>query len=165
MTAPAPGPVTPSPSIRTRRLTPDDLPLMRALNGMFGEVFGEPDTYTGDPPSDAYLRELLADPTFIALVAIDGDRVVGGLVAYEMRKFERRRSEVYVYDLGVVESHRRRGIATTLLQWTTRHAASRGAHAVMIQADRGDTPAINLYTKLGRREDIHHFDLHLPAAE
>jgi aminoglycoside 3-N-acetyltransferase I len=37
---------------------------------------------------------------------------VGGLIAYELEKFERARSELYIYDLAVAEDHRRRGVAT-----------------------------------------------------
>ena len=36
-----------------------------------------------------------------------GDEVVGGLAAYELRKFEQARSEFYLYDLAVSEAHRR----------------------------------------------------------
>ena len=40
-------------------------------------------------------------------------------------------------------------------------AAARGAHVIFVQADTGpeDQPAIALYTKLGRREDVLHFDI------
>ena len=38
-------------------------------------------------------------------------------------------------------------------------AAETGAWAVFVQADYGDDPAIALYTKLGVREDVMHFDL------
>lgn len=44
----------------------------------------------------------------------EGD-VVGGLVAYELAKFEQERSEVYIYDLAVLASHRRQGVATALI--------------------------------------------------
>jgi aminoglycoside 3-N-acetyltransferase I len=33
---------------------------------------------------------------------------------------------------------------------------------VFVQADRGDDPAIALYTKLGTREDVLHFDIPVP---
>jgi len=32
---------------------------------------------------------------------------------------------------------------------------------VFVQADWGDEPAIALYSKLGVREDVHHFDIPL----
>jgi aminoglycoside 3-N-acetyltransferase I len=31
-----------------------------------------------------------------------------------------------------------------------------------VQADHGDDPAIALYTKLGTREDVLHFDIEVP---
>jgi aminoglycoside 3-N-acetyltransferase I len=32
-----------------------------------------------------------------------------------------------------------------------------------VQADLGDAPAIALYTKMGRREDVLHFDIAVPG--
>ena len=146
-------------------LTTADLPLMRALSSLFGTVFEDPDSYQRKPPGDDYLRRLLAGDTFIAIVALDADEVVGGLAAYELRKFEQERSEVYLYDLAVAEQHRRRGIATALIRQLQEVAAARGAWVVFVQADHGDDPAIALYTKLGSREAVLHFDLPLtPAA-
>jgi aminoglycoside 3-N-acetyltransferase I len=34
-----------------------------------------------------------------------------------------------------------------------------GAWVIYVQADDGDEPAIALYTKLGKREDVMHFDI------
>ncbi|MCG8525787.1 MAG: GNAT family N-acetyltransferase, partial [Opitutales bacterium] len=85
--------------------------------------------------------------------------VVAGLVAYELCKFEQQRSEIYVYDLAVAANYRRNGIATSLLQTLKNIAAQRGAYVIFIQADYGDEPAIALYTKLGAREDVLHFDI------
>jgi aminoglycoside 3-N-acetyltransferase I len=120
-------------------------------------------SYTSKPPTDAYLRGLLASSTFIAVAALKGDDVVGGLAAYELHKFEQPRSEIYIYDLAVAEAHRRHGIATALIQELKTIAASRGAYVIYVQADLGDDPAIALYTKLGVREDVLHFDI--PIAE
>lgn len=85
--------------------------------------------------------------------------VVGGLAAYELRKFEQERSEVYIYDLAVAEAHRREGIATAPIEELRSIAAARGAWVVFVQADLGDDPAIALYSKLGTREDVLHFDI------
>ena len=71
-------------SFELRRLGSPDVPLMRQLNTLFGDAFAEPDTYTAEPPSDAYLRDLLAKEHVIALVALAGEEVLGGLVAYEL---------------------------------------------------------------------------------
>jgi aminoglycoside 3-N-acetyltransferase I len=84
---------------------------------------------------------------------------VGGLAAYELRKFEQERSEIYIYDLAVAATYRRQGIATALILQLKKVAAARGAYVIYVQADLGDGPAIELYTKLGAREDVLHFDI------
>jgi aminoglycoside 3-N-acetyltransferase I len=142
-----------------RRLGPADRTSMHALLDLFADVFGEPETYADARPPPDYLDGLLARREFIALIAdIDG-QVVGGLAAYVLDKFERSRSEVYIYDLAVAAACRRRGIATALIRRTQVIAAELGAWVVFVQADRTDDPAIALYSGLGQREDVLHFDL------
>jgi aminoglycoside 3-N-acetyltransferase I len=148
-----------SPNLSVRQLTADDLPLMDSLLSVFGTAFDETDTYGAKRPDPAYLRKLLGSDYFIALTATKADEVVGGLAAYELRKFEQARSEIYIYDLAVDEAHRREGIATALIEELRRIAAVRGAYVIYVQADHGDDPAIALYTKLGAREDVLHFDI------
>src|SRR5690606_30454371 len=99
-----------------RQLTPRDLPLMHGLLDVFGEAFHDAETYGARRPSDQYLRRLLGDGSFIALAALQAGAVVGGLAAYELRKFEQERSEIYIYDLAVAERHRRQRIATALIE-------------------------------------------------
>jgi aminoglycoside 3-N-acetyltransferase I len=141
------------------RLRPTDVRLLRKLNALFGNAFSDPETYDAEPPSDAYLEDLLAKEHVFALVAMAGEEVMGGLVAYELDKFERARREVYIYDLAVSADHRRQGIATALIGHLREIAARRGAWVVYVQADYGDDPAIALYEKLGIREEVLHFDI------
>jgi aminoglycoside 3-N-acetyltransferase I len=141
------------------RLTPADVPRLRELNALFGEAFDDPLSYGAAPPDAAWLEALLGKAHVIALVALDGGTVVGGLVAYELDKFEQARREIYIYDLAVAEPHRRRGIATFLIGRLQEIAAARGAWVIYVQADHGDDPAIALYEKLGVREDVLHFDI------
>ena len=153
-----------SDAFRVHRLTPSDLPLLRSLNALFGAAFDEPDTYSAAPPGDDYLAGFLAKEHVVALVALTGDaavgeEVVGGLVAYELDKFERARRELYIYDLAVAAPYRRRGIATALISRLRSIAASRGDWVIYVQADYGDDPAISLYTQLGVREEVLHFDI------
>ena len=144
-----------------RQLGTSDIPALRSLIEMFGAAFGDPDSYRANAVSDAYLRRLLAGESFIAVAAFIGSEVVGGIAAYELRKFEQERSEIYLYDLAVLAAHRRRGIATALIGRLREVAAARGAWVIFVQADSGveDAPAIALYSKLGRREEVLHFDI------
>lgn len=145
-----------------RRLAPADLDLFARSMTLFGEAFEDLDRYTGARPGPAYVARLLADPRFVALAAVAGGAVVGALAAYELVKFERETSEFYVYDLAVAAAWRRRGVATALLAETRAIAARCGAWTVFLQADYGDDPAIALYEKLGRREEVLHFELPVP---
>lgn len=106
-----------------------------------------------------YLNGLLGGDSFIALATLDDAQVVGALAAYELRKFEQERSEIYIYDLAVKQNRRREGIATGLIAFLQEIAAMRGAYVIFVQADYGDDAAINLYSKLGKREDVLHFDI------
>ena len=142
-----------------RLLHPDDVALMESLLTVFGEAFREPETYGSRRPGTNYLARLLGNDTFLVLVALVDGKVVGGLAAYELRKFEQERTEIYIYDLAVAEPHRRRGIATALIRELQRVGARRGAYVIFVQADHGDDPAIALYSKLGAREDVLHFDI------
>jgi aminoglycoside 3-N-acetyltransferase I len=149
----------PTPSQTFRQLRPGDAALFRALLTMFGEVFSDTESYMRAQPDDAYIGKLLAGDAFIALVALHQGTVVGGLAAYELKKFEQERSEIYIYDLAVAAAHRRQGVATALIQKLKELAAARGAYVIFVQADPGDEPAIALYSKLGVREDVLHCDI------
>lgn len=135
--------------------------LVRALLRVFGEVFEDDLTYIAQQPSDSYLEQLLSSYSFIALVALRGGDVVGGLTAYILQKFEQDRREIYIYDLAVRVEYRRQGIATALIHKLREIAAERGVYMVFVQADTGveDQPAIALYEKLGQRTAIWHFNI------
>jgi aminoglycoside 3-N-acetyltransferase I len=136
-----------------------DLDILKQMLALFAEVFDDLNSYQSKIASDAYLESRLKDDTFIALAAIVDGRVVGALAAYVLKKFEQERSEIYIYDLGVLEDRRRRGIATGLINKVREIAKEIGAWVVYVQADTGDDPAIKLYESLGTREDVHHFDI------
>jgi len=98
----------------------------------------------------------------VAIAAFADGAVVGGLTGYVLPKFEQPRSELYI-DLAVDAAHRRLGVATALIDQVKALAARRGIYVLFVQADYGDDPAIALYTKVGRREDVLHFDIARPA--
>ncbi len=153
--------------VEIRQLTSNDIGLMKALSTCFGEAFNDMPTYTKKRPSADYLKALLCGDSFIALVALEGIDVVGGLAAYELKKFEQERSEIYIYDLAVASKYRRAGIATALIEKLKTVAADRGAYVIFVQADTGDEdkPAIALYSKLGLREEVLHFDIPVQSGD
>lgn len=147
------------PNLTYSRLQPGELTAFRQLNAMFAASFDDAGHYLSAPPSDAYIDKTLAKPHVIALVAQTDSDVIGGLVAYELAKLEQNRREIYIYDLAVDPAYRRQGVATALIEMVRQTARDRQAWMIYVQADHGDDPAVALYTKLGQREDVMHFDI------
>ena len=142
-----------------QQLTGMDVARLKELLRVFGEAFEDVHTYQHSVPSDEYLSRLLDKQHFIAVVAVQDRGVIGGLVAYELDKFEQERREIYIYDLAVLEGHRREGVATGLINELRNIAAERNVYVIFVQADLGDDPAIALYESLGTKETALHFDI------
>ncbi len=132
---------------------------LRCLLGVFAEAFEDHESYQSAVPSDEYLNKLIARDDFIPLVAVADGKVVGGLAAYVLTKFEQERSEIYIYDLAVLEEYRRQHIANGLINKLREIARELGSWVIYVQADLGDDPAIDLYESLGIREEVLHFDI------
>jgi aminoglycoside 3-N-acetyltransferase I len=147
-----------------RQLTCADVGLLKDLLRVFGDAFGETETYQHSVPSDDYLARLLGKPHFLTLVATAGEEVVGGIAAYELDKFEQDRREIYIYDLAVAERHRRRGVATALIGELRTIASQRDVYVIFVQADPQDGPAIALYESFGTNETAHQFDIAVPPS-
>jgi aminoglycoside 3-N-acetyltransferase I len=129
---------------------------------LFSDVFSDPSSYSESRPSRDYIQNLLSDKNFIGLVAKnDSGNVIGALAGYVLRKFEQERSEIFIYDLGVLEEFRRQKIASNLIEKLKMIAKEIGAYVIFVQADKDieDLPAIALYKKLGTQEDVFHFDI------
>src|SRR5690349_5516709 len=121
---------TAAPEIAIRLLEPGDEGVVRALA-------------TSDEPGDP--EALLADPRTLMLVAFDGDRPVGFVLAHELPRRHGDRSKLFVYEVDVAESHRRRGVATALLARLAELARERGIRAGFVLTEPDNGPANALY--------------------
>ena len=142
-----------------QQLTEKDVSLMQELNQLFASAFDDDPAYTSKAPSKEYLQSFLQHKQHIVLVAKDSEKVIGGLVAYVLQKFEQERAEVYIYDLAVAKEYRRQKVATNCIKELQTMAAELGAYVIFVQADYGDEPAIKLYQSLGKQEEVLHFDI------
>ena len=147
--------------MNVERLGSGQIAAMRQALRVFADAFDEEENFFAAPPSDEYLQRLLTDPRFVLLVARVDEEVVGALSAYELVKYERERSEFYIYDLAVSEAFRRQGVATGLIETLKPIAKAAGGWVIFVQADRVDDPAVALYRKLGVEEEPLHFDIPL----
>lgn len=131
------------------------------MNAIFAAGFEEPENYPPDEPGDEYAARWLANPDHFAVLGFSDDEPVGALAGYILRKFEQERAEAYIYDLAVLGSHRRKGVATAMIQEVRRIAREAGVWMVFVQADTipEDEPARALYRSLASEEiTALHFD-------
>jgi len=149
--------------MQIKQVHSSDLSAFRGMNALFADAFEDAETYLSNPPSDADAKAVLDNPHFIALTAVEDGALIGALAAYVLPKFEQARSEIYIYDLAVRETHRRQGVATALIEGLYPFAAKHKAWVIYVQADLEDEPAVALYEKMGSREDVLHFDIMPPA--
>lgn len=61
-------------------------------------------------PERDYLAKLLEDDHLLVITATLEGEVVGGLTAYRLPSYEEMASMIYIYDLGVKEAFRMKGI-------------------------------------------------------
>ena len=125
---------TAGPEIAIRRLAPGDEGVVQELA-----------TYEG--PGDA--EALLADSRTLILVAFAGERPVGFVLAHALPRRHGDRAKLFVYEVDVAESHRRRGIAAALLARLAELARERGIRTGFVLAEPDNGPANALYRSAG----------------
>jgi ribosomal protein S18 acetylase RimI-like enzyme len=100
-------------------------------------------------PRHAAGARLLSDERTFYVVAFHGDRAVGYVYAHELLRRHGDRAMLFVYDLGVEEVFRRRGIATELMRELERIGRSRGLRSGFVLTNASNEPAMAFYRSLG----------------
>ncbi|MBX3230604.1 MAG: GNAT family N-acetyltransferase [Labilithrix sp.] len=107
-----------------RRLTPNDVAVLERL----AEEDPDDDDDDDDAPAPGSAAALLADPSVLVWGAFDGEVPIGMLHCVTIRKHAARPLELLLYDVGVRERDRRRGVGRALLDamraWMKEHAVS-----------------------------------------
>lgn len=113
-------------------------------------------------PGDDYLARLLAQETFHLLVALNGERIVGGLTAYELPMYQTESVEMFLYEIGVDEACQREGIASGLIAELKKICREKGIQTLFVGTEKQNQPAKKLYEKTGATlEEIAWYTYHL----
>ncbi len=133
-------------SFEIKKLRSDDFKLAAALFSYFQE---EDEVKHPTTASDVYVTNLLARNDIHVIVAdVDSD-VVGGLLAYELPMFKQETSEMYLFELGVKKTHRRKGVATALIDALKEICREKKIGVMFLEAWADNTPALKLYERTG----------------
>jgi aminoglycoside 6'-N-acetyltransferase I len=137
-----PSNATLAPNIEVRQLTPSDLArVMRASEGVFDNAI-----------VPARAAEFLSDPRHLLIAALDGDRIVGFASAVVYVHPDKAQPELWINEVGVAETHHRRGIGRRLMQETIEAARHAGCSVVWVQTEADNTAARALYRATGAEE-------------
>lgn len=130
------------------------LPLLEQVQKL--HVDACPDIFRGDAPlaeRDAFLRQFIAREGVTALVCLQQDTAIGYLI-YELR--ERGLSALkqaarvgFLHQVGVEAAHRRRGIASALLEEMKTRLRAAGATSIRSEHYAFNAPSAQLMTSAG----------------
>jgi ribosomal protein S18 acetylase RimI-like enzyme len=107
------------------------------------EVVAAEHLYDGPARRD-WAATFLDSPGHHLLLAYDGDTAVGMVTGVEMTMPDKG-TEMFVYELGVDEPHRRQGIARALVTALTDLAAARGCYGLWVLTDHDNVAARATY--------------------
>jgi aminoglycoside 6'-N-acetyltransferase I len=114
-----------------------------------------PDVFD-DPIDVGRANEFLADPRHHLVVAVDRGQVVGFVSAVSYLHPDKPRPELWINEIGVAASHRRRGLGKGLLRSLLAVAQGMGCAEAWVLTDRTNTAAMRLYSAIGSTEPTDH---------
>ncbi len=130
----------------------------RKLARQLFEAWRREDNVSTPAPSDESLSRLLARPDFHVVAALRDGQIVGGLTAYELEMVTETATELFIYEVGVEEAHRRQGVGRALIDFARDLCLSRGLSALYVPALAHDARAVAFYEATGlKREDVAWF--------
>ena len=95
----------------------------------------------------------LGDADNLLLVAVWGAVPCGFATAHRLQRFDRRRAEVLLYEIGVDEAYRNRGVGSALIAATRQLSVEVGADELWVLTNRSNGAAMALYRSTGGMDD------------
>ncbi|HKP18863.1 MAG TPA: GNAT family N-acetyltransferase [Gaiellaceae bacterium] len=100
------------------------------------------------PVQEAALQRFLSSDSHHVLLAYDDGQAVGMVTGMEMTHPDKG-TEMFLYELGVAESHRGRGIGTRLVEELAQLARTRGCYGMWVLTDQDNGAARAAYERAG----------------
>jgi ribosomal protein S18 acetylase RimI-like enzyme len=110
-----------------------------------------PDVFD-DPIDVGRAREFLADRRHHLAVAVDDGQVVGFASAVHYLHPDKPHPELWINEVGVAATHRRRGLGMRMLRALFAVARGLGCAEAWVLTDRANTAAMRLYAAAGSRK-------------
>jgi ribosomal protein S18 acetylase RimI-like enzyme len=121
--------------------------VVRMQAGDTDHVLAATALFDGSPTVEA-TDAFLASAGHHLLVAYEGEQPVGFVSGVELLHPDKGR-ELFLYELGVDEEHRRRGIATALVDALAELARERGCYGMWVLTEPENAAALATYRAAG----------------
>lgn len=136
--------------ITVKKLNRNEITLAKKLAQLFGFSEGSKNQIFS---SNDYVRQMLEREDFHVIVALEKDHLIGGLTAYEMKMFKRETTEMFLYEIEVAESHRKRGVGSALIEFLKQICLQKGIVEMFVGTEKDNLPARKLYSTTGGKAD------------
>ena len=118
-----------------------------------------------DAPDDAATSAFLADDRHHLLIASIDGQPAGFVSAVELLHPDKPRPEMFLYELGVDERYRRRGVATALLATLVALCRTRGCGEMFVITEGSNDAALAAYQKADAVREADSVMLHWQFTE
>jgi aminoglycoside 3-N-acetyltransferase I len=147
-------------NLHIRKLQDSDVIIAQELFVLFKKAFFDVVITKSDLPDAEYICSLLRKDNFHIFVAFNDEVVIGGVTLYELDMYMKKTKEAYLYDIGVDEVYRHRGVATALVDAIRLFGVERGIETIFVEASTGDVDAVAFYESLHiEKESVVHFNI------
>lgn len=133
-----------------KKLEPNEIGLAHELILLFGFEGGNRAL-----PSAEYTAEMMARNDFHVIVALENNRLIGGLTAYEMKMFKRETTEMFLYEIEVEAFHRQQGVGKALIEFLKQICREKGIVEMFVGTEKDNSAARALYAATGGKADEH----------
>ncbi|MCD9187659.1 MAG: GNAT family N-acetyltransferase [Pyrinomonadaceae bacterium] len=124
--------------IEIKKLGLTEIALARELIEMFGF---EDESGNRQFSSVEYTRRMLERADFHVIVALHNGKLVGSLTGYEMKMFKSETTEMFLYEIEVVESHRQKGIGKALIEFLKQICREKEIVQIFVGTEKDNFPA------------------------
>jgi ribosomal protein S18 acetylase RimI-like enzyme len=106
-----------------------------------------------DPIDIAATDAFLADERHHLLIGYVGGQPAGFVTAVELLHPDKPRPEMFLYELGVAEEHRRRGVATALMRRLVQLCHERDCREMFVLTDEDNAAGAATYARAGGKPE------------
>jgi ribosomal protein S18 acetylase RimI-like enzyme len=136
-------------ALSVRRLHEDDAALAHRAISVLKTTRTKPRASV----SAGHLRTFLSRRQNIVIVAEDDGAPLGFMLAYLLDRADRDQTMMLFYEVGVAESHRRRGIGTKMVELLKQLCVGERVFKMWVHTNRSNAAAMALYRSTGGAPD------------